>query len=331
MTGPDTPRTPLRYLDRYRFSANQQIPMSSSTGLPEPAGALVAIKSIPRIGDSGVREECFKREIRILTKLARLPRPSIARFCELIDHFVEADRFCAVFDKLSGDNLHVVLRNPRLSAFPLHQTREISRQLLQATRFLHDNGIIHTDLRPENIVFVNKETVTLEFYAMDNTFHTRTVLRSTEIRIVDFGSVHEQSAHCNGLVGLVGFRAPEILMGWSWTETIDHFAIGCIVAELLTSRPLFPPFSASRSEDIAIMDKVLGPFSDDMVAEIQKDIPTAFDHRSRPEHRLSYLMDKYMETAKTISVRSPFPSFSNTHKQSRNESRIEKEQSWFLD
>ncbi|KAJ7458382.1 kinase-like domain-containing protein [Mycena galericulata] len=221
----------------------------------------------------------------------------------MLDNFVTPNHFCTVFERL-GDSLHEVLQNPCMSYFPLYQAKEISRQLVQATRFLHDNGIIHTDLRPENILFVSATTITQNFYGLDNAFHSRTVLKSTELRIVDFGSVYEPPTECSGVVGLTGFRAPEVVMGWQWTETIDHFTLGCIITEVLTSQPLFQQFYVSTAEDIAVMDKILGPFPDDLVDAIKRDVPNAFEHRGDPNHKFSYSTDKFLRTAKTIRVSS---------------------------
>ncbi|KAJ7157065.1 kinase-like domain-containing protein, partial [Mycena crocata] len=221
----------------------------------------------------------------------------------LRDHFMTRDHFFLVFE-MYGDSLSTVLNSTRISSIPMYQAKEITRQLLQAIRFLHDHGIVHTDLRPSNVLFVSNETVTQTFYGMSNAFRSRTVLKSTEIRVVDFGSVCEDAASLSGLVGLAGYRAPEVMMQWRWTNTVDHFALGCIIVRILTYMPLFSDYVASTAESIAVMDRILGPFSDEMVADIEKEYPSAFAHRSQLDFQFSYEAAKYLETAKTISVRT---------------------------
>ncbi|KAJ7178770.1 kinase-like domain-containing protein [Mycena crocata] len=262
----------------------------------------VALKIMCRRGEFRVTETEFNREVRSLSRLLRLPLSSTARFCELKDHFVSIDHFFMVFD-VYGDNLATVLTNTRLSSMPVYQAKEISRQLIQGVRYLHENGIIHSNLNPTNIVFLSNATATQTFYGMDNAFHSRTILKSTEIRIVDFGSVHDDSITCTGTVGLSGYRAPEVIMDWSWTKTIDHFAIGCIIAEMVSSVPLLPRSHGSLTEDIAVLDRLLGPFSKEMVVDIERRFPTAFDHRSCVHFQFSHLAANYFETAKSIEER----------------------------
>ncbi|KAJ7040609.1 kinase-like domain-containing protein [Mycena alexandri] len=274
-------------------------------------------------GEGSVEKEHFKREVRILTDLTRLPPSSVARFCEIKDHFSTQDHFFIVFQKY-GNNLETVLLNPRMSTFPLYQCKEISRQLIQATRYLHDNNIIHSDLNPRNIVFVSNATTTQQFYGLDNVFRQRTILKLTEIRIIDFGSVFEDVSRCVGMIGMAGYRAPEVLLSkpytssiilrsstrnadWPWDKSIDQFALGCIIAEILTYRPLIQHSSLNAIEDIAIMDKVLGPFPLDMANRIQAEFPTALEYRDpqrRSSTEISDATSDYLTTAKTIRIGS---------------------------
>ncbi|KAJ7093649.1 kinase-like domain-containing protein [Mycena crocata] len=327
MVRPVKPKTPLKKTEGHRFLSASQHFQASLHLRPEdryarvdaclgagrysrvvPAldrctDALVAIKKLRRNGELSVTDNDFDREIRTLTKLSRLPTSSIARFCELQDHFISEGHFFMVF-ALYGDDLSSVLVDTRVSSMPIYQAKEISRQLIQAVRFLHDHGITHTDIQPSNIVFLSSATTTQTFYGMDNVFRNRTILKSTEIRLVDFGSIAEGAPNFSGMVGSVGYRAPEVILKWRWTKTIDYFAIGCVIARLLTYAPLLPVSSGGTLEYIAIMDRVLGPFSDDMVATIEKDLPGAFVHRKRSGFRFSYSTATYLDTAKSVSVRA---------------------------
>ncbi|KAJ7490427.1 kinase-like domain-containing protein [Mycena galericulata] len=237
------------------------------------------IKIMARRGPRYIEEQEFQRELRVLTRLTRMPPTSVARFSKLRDWFTEADGFCIVFDRFSA-TLASILLDQTMQSIPTHQIREISRQVIQATRFLHDNGIIHTDLNPSNIMFVNTARTKQRFYGLDNLFHDRNVLVSTEIRIIDFGSVNEDGAKCKGSTGTPGYQAPEIVMEWSWTQRIDHFAIGCIIAEMLTYQPLIPQFDGTTEETLTIMDKTIGPFPDPIKAEIEADFPNLPDSGS---------------------------------------------------
>ncbi|KAJ7773126.1 kinase-like domain-containing protein [Mycena metata] len=249
--------------------------------LDQATSEIVAVKIIRRTGEDRVEKEHFDREVRILRELMRLPPSSIARFCQIKDHFSTQDYFFIVFEKY-GNNLETVLLNPRLSPFPLYQCKEISRQLVQATR-----------------LFVSNATTTQQFYGLDNVFRNRTILKSTEIRIVDFGSVLEDTSRSTGMIGTAGYRAPEVLLNWPWDKSIDQFALGCIIAEIITYNPLIQHNPLNAIEDIAIMDKVLGPFSSDMADRIRAEFPAALDYRTTSTE-ISDVTSQYLTTTKTI-------------------------------
>ncbi|KAJ7725024.1 kinase-like domain-containing protein [Mycena metata] len=253
-------------------------------------GSTVALKVIPRLASTCI-ENSFKREIRMLNKLTQLPNSTIARFCEIKDHWTTVDHFVIAYDKY-GDNLATVLQNPRISAIPLYQAKEITRQLIQAVRFLHANHIIHTNLTPANILFTSNDTTTQHFYGLDNVFHQRTTLKSSEIRLIDFGDACEKGEKCNKFL----IAHPE----WYWTYTVDHFALGCIIAQILTSSPLLQAFTGGAIEDIIIMDKIIGPFPDSLTTEIQKEFSTAFNHRRGENNNTSIVTQKFLQTAKSI-------------------------------
>mmetsp|Transcript_26233 Transcript_26233/g.25407 ORF Transcript_26233/g.25407 Transcript_26233/m.25407 type:complete len:96 (+) Transcript_26233:400-687(+) len=88
-------------------------------------------------------------------------------------------------------------------------------------KYVHSQGICHRDLKPENIL-VNDHGV---------------------IKICDFGSakiLNDESKNTPYIVSRY-YRAPELILALSdYTNKIDVWAIGCIIAELITLRPLFP-------------------------------------------------------------------------------------------
>lgn len=98
------------------------------------------------------------------------------------------------------------------------------KQLMMGVQFLHDElGIMHRDLKPENIM-IN-----------ENPLH---------IKITDFGTGKdlslEEGPHTS-YVSTRWYRAPEcVLRSHHYHFVSDIFAVGCIMAELHTGRPLFP-------------------------------------------------------------------------------------------
>ncbi|KAJ7199289.1 kinase-like domain-containing protein [Mycena rebaudengoi] len=184
-----------------------------------------------------VSEADFKREIHVLQKVQRLNSSlfGVPRY---------------------AGSLHAL----DLGRTPRFQLCEISLQLIQAVGYLHNNNIIHTDINPGNIMLLNLSRREQTVYSADGQFHEREFLISTDIRIIDFGSVGEAVVDNEGVVGTVGFRSPEVIMGWKWSETIDHFATGCVIAGLVTAKPLLVGSTGIAQDDLKAMEIALGRF-----------------------------------------------------------------------
>jgi len=150
--------------------------------------------------------------------------------------------------KLQDDNSY----NP----YPLDQLVHITYQLCHAVKFLHENQIIHTDLKPENMLFVNSR--------YDTIWSRRTGIgikriRNTEIRLIDFGSAVCDKQNNFGVVSTRPYRAPEVILNLDWNQTCDIWSIGCIVFEMYCGVQLFQGTDDDQ-EHLAMMDRILGPF-----------------------------------------------------------------------
>lgn len=96
----------------------------------------------------------------------------------------------------------------------------ITLQILRALKYIHSAGVIHRDLTPKNIA-IN--------------------LAETEIRILDFGLAREKGEQMTGYVTTRWYRAPEIMLNWChYSNSVDIWSCGCIMAELFIRKPLFP-------------------------------------------------------------------------------------------
>jgi p38 MAP kinase len=62
-----------------------------------------------------------------------------------------------------------------------------------------------------------------------------------ELRILDFGLARPTELEMTGYVATRWYRAPEIMLNWMhYDQTVDIWSVGCIMAELLTGKTLFP-------------------------------------------------------------------------------------------
>ncbi len=109
-------------------------------------------------------------------------------------------------------------------------------QLLQSLCFLREHGIIHCDLKPENVLLKQES--------------------KSEIKLIDFGSSCFADEKIYTYIQSRFYRAPEIMLGIPYTPAIDIWSFGCILAELFTGFPIFP--GSSEPEQLALIMETNG-------------------------------------------------------------------------
>ncbi|XP_026869439.2 serine/threonine-protein kinase MAK isoform X6 [Electrophorus electricus] len=121
--------------------------------------------------------------------------------------------------------------------FTENEIRNIMFQVLSGLAFVHKHGFFHRDMKPENLLCMGPELV----------------------KIADFGLAREIRSRppYTDYVSTRWYRAPEVLLRSSvYSSPIDMWAVGCIMAELYTLRPLFP--GNSEVDEIFKICQVLG-------------------------------------------------------------------------
>jgi eukaryotic-like serine/threonine-protein kinase len=93
-------------------------------------------------------------------------------------------------------------------------------QTLQALAYLHRRGIVHHDLKPDNIVVVEQDG-------------------KPYVKLLDFGLAHDQSDNSSPLTGTLAYMSPELLRGDPYSTASDIFAVGVIAYEVFTGRHPF--------------------------------------------------------------------------------------------
>ncbi|CAH8503335.1 unnamed protein product [Schistosoma turkestanicum] len=162
-------------------------------------------------------------EIQILQTLAQQDTEShnIVRAIECFQH---RNHMCFVFELLD-QNLYEYLKSNKFRPLTLPEIRPISQQVLTALSKLKTLGLIHADLKPENIMLVNPNSENMRY----------------RVKVIDFGSAcHSSKAVQNTYLQSRYYRAPEILLGLPFDEAIDMWSLGCVLAELFLGWPLYP-------------------------------------------------------------------------------------------
>ncbi|KAF0922631.1 hypothetical protein E2562_001040 [Oryza meyeriana var. granulata] len=219
-------------------------------------------------GCGGVDEKECLREARCLEA------------CRGHPHLVELraahrERGCCyiVMEYVDGPSLARVVREKRRGRpFTEAEARRLMRQLIDGVAAMHAAGVMHRDLKPDNVVVGARGDLKICDFGMS--------------RIVDAGEPPYTSP-----VVTLWYRAPELILGsQEYDSHVDTWSLGCIMAELLAGSPLFP----GRSE----MDQLNRVF-DTVGMQDMKSWPgfarlpraeSALCHRARPPSRLREML-----------------------------------------
>ncbi|PIN02686.1 MAPK related serine/threonine protein kinase [Handroanthus impetiginosus] len=195
--------------------------------LNKQSGEVVAIKKMKKKYYSW--EECIN--LREVKSLRKMNHPNIVKLKEVIR---ENDVLYFVFEYMEC-NLYQLMKD-RGKRFSEVEVRNWCFQVFQGLASIHQRGYFHRDLKPENLL-VSKDT----------------------IKIADFGLAREINSQppFTEYVSTRWYRAPEVLLQSPiYGPSVDMWAMGAIMAELLTLRPLFP--GSSEADEIYKICCVIG-------------------------------------------------------------------------
>ena len=157
-------------------------------------------------------------EIKILKAIRDNDENDEKPLIKLQDHFVFRNHVFLVFDLLSV-SLYEFEKINRVQGLKEKQIKSFIKQVLEGLCFLKTLSIIHCDLKPENILLTSSTC--------------------KRIKIIDFGSSCFVKERAHNYIQSRYYRSPEVILGYPYTEAIDMWSLGCILAELLTGKVLF--------------------------------------------------------------------------------------------
>jgi serine/threonine-protein kinase len=183
-----------------------------------PTGATVAIKTMLLAEglDARTRWETVERFQREARAARSLLHPAIV---QVLDIGADQDTFFIVMEYLDGQTLREIMT--AVGPISVGRAVEIATSACDALAYAHDQGIIHRDVKPDNIM----------------------VLRNGATKLTDFGLaaiVAEKGVTQTGMVmGTLSYMSPEQVRGEKLDARSDIFSLGATVYEMASGRQLF--------------------------------------------------------------------------------------------
>lgn len=206
---------------------------------------VVALKKVFEAFHNDTDAQRTFREVMILQELNS--HDNVIKLVNVIKAENKRDLYL-VFEFMETD-LHAVIKAGILKK---EHKQYIVYQLLKGLKYLHSGGIVHRDLKPSNLL-VNSDCL---------------------VKIGDFGLARSLSAtedDCDPImteyVATRWYRAPEIVLGSNrYSKSVDMWSVGCILAELVNERALFP--GKSTINQIELIMEVIGKPSQEDVKSV---------------------------------------------------------------
>lgn len=199
-------------------------------------GQNVAVKKIMKPFSTPVLAKRTYRELKLLKHLRH------ENLITLDDIFLSPLEDIYFVTELQGTDLHRLL-----TSRPLEKQfiQYFTYQILRGLKYVHLAGVIHRDLKPSNIL----------------------INENCDLKICDFGLARIQDPQMTGYVSTRYYRAPEIMLTWQKYDTeVDMWSVGCILAEMIEGKPLFP--GRDHVHQFSIITELLGSPPADVIDTI---------------------------------------------------------------
>lgn len=196
-------------------------------------GELLAVKQVetPSPGansQSDARKknmiDALKREISLLRDLRH------ANIVQYLGCSSSAEHLNIFLEYVPGGSVQTMLNS--YGALPEPLVRSFVRQILHGLSYLHNQDIIHRDIKGANILVDNKGTIKISDFGISKKLEASNILSGAN-----------NNKHRPSLQGSVFWMAPEVVKQTSYTRKADIWSLGCLVVEMMTGTHPFPDCS----------------------------------------------------------------------------------------
>ncbi|CAM6102171.1 unnamed protein product [Calypogeia fissa] len=209
-------------------------------------GEIVALKKVKMEKEKEGFPLTSLREINVLLSFHH---PSVVDVKEVVVGST-IDSIFMVMEYMEHDlkGLMETMKQP----FSQSEVKCLMLQLFEGVKYLHDNWVLHRDLKTSNLLMNNRG----------------------ELKICDFGLARQYGSPLKAYTNMVvtlWYRAPELLLGpknYQYSTAIDMWSLGCIMAEFLAKEPLFN--GKSEIDQIDKIFKTLGTPNEKIWPEFPK-------------------------------------------------------------
>lgn len=212
-----------------------------------------------------INTKSFETEVRAI---ARLSHPNIVN---VYDISIDGNIKYIVMECVEGITLATYLKHKKV--LPISEAVSCARQVLRALREAHEKGIVHRDIKPQNIM----------------------IMKNGQIKVADFGIARlpdkDRFRMEDRSIGTVHYISPEQAKGHAVDQRSDLYSLSIVMYEMLTGKR---PFEAPLASDVVMMQVTETPVRP---SEINPEIPAELDTfimralSKRPENRYESASD----------------------------------------
>jgi serine/threonine-protein kinase PRP4 len=202
----------------------------------------------------------------ILNKLLQADPEGKKHCIRMLNSFEYRNHLCLVFEPMAMNLRDLTKKYGRGIGLSLNAVRVYATQMFIALLHLKTCGVLHADIKPDNILINERRTV---------------------IKICDFGSaMFSGDNEITPYLVSRFYRAPEVILGLPYDYPMDMWSIGCVIFELCTGQILFK--GRSNNEMLKYMMDVKGPFPKKML----KKAEFAFRHFDLKDATMSFALEE---------------------------------------